>query len=334
MIEYFLIYLVLISAPASQGRKKKKPILPHIANQYVSHVIKFLLDNQYISSRALVRSDRSADILKGLINLNPSSQIPLRLRCKIPVTYPILLTICEQIDILYSRKHQYRLRLALRAAVCLGYALSLRPQEYLVTRSAVTLRRQANSSLCFFWFPNDPKPYNVCSPDLFPLGVSPCDFTMFLDFNKNHQHGDSGPRSMSAAPSDAPLCCLHTLFLYIMECPPTPNTPLLSGVDPDFSVTVDTIRDILYATATVLNLDPTRLVPHSFRCAALSQMLPFDIFSDLDFQVQGRWSTLTGLRPYAHDSLAHARKINVALYSFEALPTDMIRLHYSAKAPL
>jgi hypothetical protein len=63
-------------------------------------------------------------------------------------------------------------------------------------------------------------------------------------------------------------------------------------------------------------------------------MLPFDIFSDLDFQVQGRWSTLTGLRPYAHDTLAHARKINVALYSFEALPTDMIRLHYSAKAPL
>ncbi len=295
-------------------------------------MVKFLLDNQYISCRASVRSDRSVDILKGLINLSPTSQIPLRLRCKIPVTYPILLEICSQIDLLYFRPLQNRLRLALRAAVCLGYALSLRPQEYLATKSSVSLTHQANSSLCFFWFPLDPKPYSVCFPDRFPMALSPCDFTMFLDFNKNHQKGDSGPRSMSAAPSDAPLCCLLTLFLYICESPPLPNTPLLSGVNSDFPITVELIRDILYATATTLQLDPSRLVPHSFRCAALSQMLPFDIFSDLDFQIQGRWSTLTGLRPYAHDSLAHSRKINVALYSLAALPTEMIQLHYSAKA--
>ena len=137
---------------------------------------------------------------------------------------------------------------------------------------------------------------------------------------------------MSAAPSDAPPCCLLALFDYIIVSPPLPNTPLLSGVHSDFPITVEIIRDILYATAIALNLDPSRLVPHSFRCAALSQMLPFDIFSDLDFQVQGRWSTLTGLRPYAHDSLAHSRKINVALYSLAALPTEMIQLHYSAKA--
>ena len=71
----------------------------------------------------------------------------------------------------------------------------------------------------------------------------------------------------------------------------------------------------------------TLLVPHSFRCAALCSLLPFDIFSDLDFQIQGRWSPVTSLRPYANASLAHSRRIDVALHSLAALFTAMFHLH-------
>jgi hypothetical protein len=216
---------------------------------------------------------------------------------------------------------------AARAAIVLGYALSLRPQEYLNTGTPVALWKQAHSSLCFFWFENDPTPYNVCDPSQYPPGQLPTDFTLFLDFNKNHQNGDAGPRSMSRAPATSPVCCLSILFEFLSEFPPQPASALLSGAASFASTKI--VRQIFTMTANALQLDPLRLVPHSLRSAAVSQMLAFDLYSDADLKAQGRWKSTTGLQSYAHTSIAHSRRVTPALYDATAHPIAATRLTFA-----
>jgi hypothetical protein len=140
--------------------------------------------------------------------------------------------------------------LCCKAAIALGYALSLRPQEYLSTSQSVDPWKRAHSSLCFFWFPNDDIPYNVCYPASYPPRQRPRHFTLFLDFNKNHTTGDAGPRSISRAPPESPVCCLSILFDFLTLYPPLPESALLSGFQPH--IHVSTIRDIFRATALSL----------------------------------------------------------------------------------
>lgn len=160
----------MVVPPFSFSRGKPK-ISPIVANQYLSHVSKFLLDNLFISKRDELRSDRARDILRGLVRLHPDSQIPWRLRCKIPITYSILLVIIKFIYDHFHRPAQLPLRRALCAAFSLGFALSLRPQEYLPLGTAIPLWKQANSSLAYFWFPGYDVPFSVCSHSLSHLVV-------------------------------------------------------------------------------------------------------------------------------------------------------------------
>ena len=306
-------------------------ISPAVANQYISHVAKFFSDNLFINKRTDLRSDRSRDMIKGFARLHSSALVPLRLRCKIPITFPILVMIIQYINNFYCLLSQLAVRLTLCAAFALGYALSLRPQEYLPVQIDVPLWRQANSSLAYFWFPGFTEPFNVCFPCRYPPAAVLSDFTVFIDFNKNYQQGDSGPRSMSRAPPGTPFCCLQLLFDFLVLYPPLPESALLSGASTLFDFSIDLIRDVLHATATLLGLDPSRLVPHSLRSAALAQMLATANFSDLDCQIQGRWSSNTGLRPYARPSLSHSRRITPALY-VEVIPLQWSQLMYARQA--
>ena len=304
---------------------KRTKISPTTADQYVSHVVKWLRDHGCIESSTQVRSELSRDVIKGLVNLHPSTGIPRRLRCKIPCTYHIFAAALQFAASMAGS--DVRLALASRAALALGYALSLRPSEYLCT-SPRGPWRGAHSSLAFFWFPDDPFPYSVCDPAAFPPGATPTEFTLFLDFNKNHQAGDSGPRSMASAPPSSPFCCVRLLFDYVTQFPPSPHSPLLSGGGPH--ITVAHIRSIFAATARSLGLDPARLVCHSLRSAAVSQMLALPHYSDMDFRATGQWQSIAGIAPYAHTSLAHARRVAHALYDPAAHPLAATRLHYSA----
>jgi hypothetical protein len=322
-VEYFLIYLTQFRSPS-----KKVLVSARVADQYISHVIKFLLDNQWITSRAAVRSDRSRDIVRGLIRTNSSHAIASRLRCRIPCTFHIMLEALNQASLRYSIPSAGPTCLAIRGALALGYALSLRPQEYLAVRATVPLWKRAHSSLAFFWFPGLPTPYSVCSPHAYPAGLRPSAFTLFLDFNKNHQDGDAGPRSMAPAPPHAPFCCLLMLFEFLVAYPPLPDSPLLSGSPVPISPAV--VTAVFTRTALALGLDPTRLVPHSLRGAALSQMIASAAFTDIDLLTQGRWKSSAGIRPYAHTSLAHATRVTPSLYDPLAHPLAETLLTFRA----
>ena len=57
-------------------------------------------------------------------------------------------------------------------------------------------------------------------------------------------------------------------------------------------------------------------------------MLATANFSDLDCQIQGRWSSNTGLRPYARPFLSYYRSVTPALYA-EVIPLQWSQLMYA-----
>ena len=141
------------------------------------------------------------------------------------------------------------------------------------------------------------------------------------------------PSSFSRGKTKISPSVAQSLFEFLSHHPPAPDSALLSGIDPEFKFSISLVRQILREAAALLHLDPRRLVPHALRAAALAQMLASGSFTDIDFIVQGRWSSLAGARPYAHPSLAHARHVSHSLY-LESIPLAWSCLAYSASHSL
>ncbi len=96
---------------------------------YVSHASKVLFEGGHIADPNVLPSPRFYLPLAGY-KREDEEIAPKRMTIKIPVTYPVLLeakaTIIKQFGDICAA-----MVLACMAAFCLGYALSLRPGEYL-----------------------------------------------------------------------------------------------------------------------------------------------------------------------------------------------------------
>jgi hypothetical protein len=68
--------------------------MPDVANSYLSHISRFLLDNEYILFPHELRSARATQILRGA-KKESDSRIPARFRVKIPLTYPLACSTCD-----------------------------------------------------------------------------------------------------------------------------------------------------------------------------------------------------------------------------------------------
>jgi hypothetical protein len=233
------------------------PVMPDVANSYLSHVSRFLLDNEYILFPHELHSSRATQILRGA-KKESDSHIPARLRVKIPLTYPFACAACDIATTL----------LCVQCGIMLGFGLSTRPQELLHVQADAPLSHHANSSLSFFWFSNIP--YNVCYPSLYPPGHLPDGFSLLLDFHKNHQQGAGGPRAVWRSTHPQGRCCVLTAFAFLSAHPPAPDTPLLSALGTQLSAA--TINVVFKATAKRQGLDPKRLLPHSMRFGVIYQL--------------------------------------------------------------
>ena len=248
---------------------------------------------------------------------------PKRLLIKIPVTFPVLLEVRTTVNSLFIGP----LIAAYMAAFCLGYALSLRPGEYLEVRPQVPISHQADGSKAVFWFGDDF--YFVTEPSKYPRGKYPDGFSLLLDHTKNDQGGNGGPRSVYANPDHDPedpdsICCVRVLFDFLSEFPPLPNSPLLSGLG--LQVTSSDINKILKITAIRLGRDPSRLVPHSLRFGALGQIEETDEATQME---QGNWRSVQGMRTYTRRSVKHAKTIVRMLHSPASCPLSHTLFMYS-----
>jgi hypothetical protein len=109
--------------------------------------------------------------------------LPVRLAQKIPMNYALA---CQMYQLMETEVWDAGERLAVRAAIALGYGLSLRPGEYLDDGTVKSVSSQLNASNCFFAFGEDII-VSVCDPHMYPKNQLPTAFFTMLDSCKNQR---------------------------------------------------------------------------------------------------------------------------------------------------
>jgi hypothetical protein len=285
-------------------------------SQYISHVIEYLVHQEFINDGSEFRSTRLRFMLAAYARADSIAN-PLRLRQRIPGVFVIICEIFLVIDRLFP--FDTNSNLSLKAATSAGYGISLRPQEYLaIPGKKILLSHQINTTTSTFWW-GDSFWYcydlNGCGPI-----ESVTHFGTILDFNKNHALGDGGPRAIAAAPAGAPFCMVKTLLEYFLTFPASIDTPLLVSHGPQ--VDRDKFDSILKVVALNLNLPPSKLTPASLRAGAPNQL---SMFSDEHRCLQGGWKTISGMRAYMRQYLGNSAIGATALYDSTIVPLSHLR---------
>jgi len=293
-----------------------RPLSGNTIDGYLTHVITSYLEIGWLSRSSQFRTPRLAFLLAGY-RLVDAQISPPRNRLRIPVTFVLIEECMLVIDAHFSASPS--LRLALRAAFSLGYGLSLRPSEYLLTSRQVPLTHQLNSSRCHFWWQDSF--FSVL--DLPAVNsVSPTVFSAILPYSKNHQLGSGGTHSIGCAPPSSPLCLVVEILAYVRAYPPAANTPLLASHGSQLSY--QHFRSVLLIVARKLGLPPTRLVPASLRSGGVNHLRHLPVSTRL---AQGDWRSEAGLRFYLRSSVAHANCTREAMYDTSQAP--MSETYYS-----
>lgn len=289
------------------------------ASCYVSHVINDLICTRSIPNSDQIRTAYLSKLLRGYTRMQ-AANAPARFRTRIPLHGALFHDALSVIETCphYSDWHKF----TLKAAFALGFALSLRPGEYLTSSPPIPLDHQADSSQSFLWF--DEHPYNICYPHNFPPGKRADRFSVVISKRKNDQFGKyAGPRAVSRNPdSNSPFCIVRIIQQWVTKYPPPPHSPLLSD-SIHGRINRSTISDILRVVAVKNNLDPSRLVPHSLRYAVIQSLIANN-FDENTRQQQGAWRSKSGRESYEQRSLIHADAIAFAVHDMNAFPRSHI----------
>ena len=287
------------------------------ANSYLSHVIKQAVERRSVPNSDSIRTNYVGGVLEGLRRANPTDQRPQRERVRIPMTYPLLLTAVSITEKLWGSMPLARN--AITAALALGYGCSLRPGEYLTSkpRNRITPKTVAASRVFLWW---NTQSYALSEPERFPGG--PADrVTVTLTSTKNDPYGKGMPRAISRAPDGAQFCCVAAIERYARASRLAPDQPAISVGETGLSW--EYIRTITRLTAIEHGIDPKRLVPHSLRHGAPTQMASSGL-PEADIRQQGGWASEKGARTYMLPTLTAADRAAPAIHSDSAVPTEYL----------
>ena len=307
---YFAVHL---RETRSVGPPPGVPIKSVTIDQYITHVADYLVMNEHIRDGLELRSRRLVMLLGGY-SMSDYLGLPMRLTQKIPVTFALACFMCGLVDSTIVGRAN---RLAVKAAIALGYGLSLRPGEYLDMGQDKPIGSQVCASSCFFAF-GEEVIVCVCDPHLYPLGQLPTAFFTLLDSCKNQKRGEGGPRAMATPATPVgprEFSCVKAMWDYFIAFPGVRNTLALSAHGS--TVRWSDIRLLCRKTAEAHNLDPDRLVPHSFRSGALAQI---ELANVERMRQQGGWLTNKGVRVYVRSALHHAYEIAENLHDVRQCP--------------
>ena len=232
------------------------------------------------------------------------------------MTYPLLLTAIAITERLWTT--QPVAKTAITAALALGYGCSLRPGEYLLSGKRRGPSKIVPASKVYLWW--DRKPFALSESNLFPVG--PADrVTVTLDSTKNDPYGKGMPRGVSRAPEGAQFCCVAAIEHYARTNRLTPEQPAISvGLQ---GLSWDYVRTITRLTAIEHGLDPARLVPHSLRHGAPTQMASSGS-TVADIRQQGGWASDKGPVTYMLPTFAAADRSAAAIHDVNAVPLEVM----------
>ena len=320
---------------ASYLRSVRK-ITSNTIDGYITHVSVGLLE------RGQPQVDMRSCQLKYLLaawKREDESKAPQRLRIKIPLSADLMWRLFDLLEVWFGRAPDF-LRLYV-AAFSLGFGLGLRPGEYLqpslnsslpVASDDVCLEvhddtRTPNHALhgesCFFKWADDDQFYSCLHPSLYP-GGQPVAFVALLDSSKNDAVGKGGPRAVYSAPVGSKFDCVANIFAFLRRCPPAEGGYILSGLQGQ-PITSKDINRALKLFACHVNLDPSRLLPHSVRVGSSSQTDGMPLH---DRMQHTNHRSVAGLLAYYRKPLQLAQRSAAFIHDVSVHTLEAIKLTY------
>jgi hypothetical protein len=292
-------------------------------DQYVSHVVKHIFEREYVDdASSYFRTARTAAVILGFNN-DDRRVAPQRDTCKIPFSASLMVTALRLSRSLYGGVNP-TLQHGIDAAFAVGFALCLRPGEYLFNTSITALDHVLVGNYAVFKWAEDPRFYSCLNPELYPSHLGPpAYFIQLPSTSKNDLWCKGGPMAVARAPPSSPFCCVLIIYSFLCLYPPAPGQPLLSGSPTTLSVSL--VNSHCKKVAVTEGLDPARLLPHSLRVGSVNQIESHGIHAQ---QLHGRWNTAEGLSAYTHAALAHARRVSPELHNVDLLPAEFLRFAY------
>ena len=309
---------------STHRKKDGTPLISATIDGYVSHVIFYLIDYGIIDDTSDFRCPSTSRLLQALSLQDAQRLGPLRLRINIAVSLPIINLCLLQAPLLFPCPLTLRF---LTAALYLGFALSLRPDDYLRPDSLSTHRVRAFQLA--FWFPSGY--INIHDIHLYPPpGTRPLRLSFLPDFDKANRLGALTMRACAANPSSSDPCFIQYLFEFFRRYPPSSATSSIFCALPPHIDLYTAINSLLKHTAPSLGLSPSQLLPRGLRAGATAQIRGSG-GSDSDAKLTGGW------RSDAHDAYKRANfapSDRCAASMHNALADDLSLISYVHTVPV
>jgi hypothetical protein len=299
------------------------PIVSATIDGYVTHVVFYLTDLGIIDHAREFRCPSTSRLLQAITLKDAQRLGPLRLRINIAVSLPII-NLCIQTALTLFPCDLTRLFVT--AALYVGFAFSLRPDDYLNIKA--TSSHWVRAMQIAFWFSHGH--VALCDTDRYPpIGTRPIRATYLGDFDKANRLGALPMRACAGNPNTSEPCFIQFLLEFFRRFPPvSPSSPLFSAL-PEHIDLYASVNLLLKHTAPLLGLSSDKLLPKGLRHGA-TQQIRSSGGSDADAKLTGGW------RSDAHDvykraNFAPSDRCAVAMHSTTA--EDLSLLHYIHGSP-
>ena len=301
------------------------PLIAATIDGYMSHVVFYLIDCNIIDITSDFRCPSTQRLLHALTLQDAARLGPLRLRINIAVSLPIINTCLTHATTLFPCPLS---RLFITAAMYIGFALSLRPDDYLRPDSVSS--HSVKSSQLAFWFPTG---YVFLHDTLLypPPGARPLRLSFLPDFDKANALGALTMRACAGNPNYNEPCFIMFLFEFFRRYPPVSAFSSLFSALPTHIDLYASVNSLLKYTAPLLGLSPSQLLPRGLRAGATAQIRGSG-GSDADAKLTGGWRS-DAHEAYKRANFAPSDRCATDMHNTRADDLTLLAYVHSVPAP-
>jgi hypothetical protein len=320
---------------SSLKKRTGEPIDSKTINSYITHVVFRLINNGVIDSAAEFRCPSTGRLVAAIKRRDAHVQRPLRETISIALSLPLL---NECIASAKQEFHDPIIIAFIIAALYIGYAFSLRPDDYLIPVANDLHRVRACN--VHAWFLGHEKPFSIHQlhpPFQFaPSGSRPLRLSLIVDYDKANVTGDASVRACGANPIPGQPCFIHWLYEFYLRFPAMDEFTAILGNIPSRINTSDRFlyncfRRTLAVSAVRLGLRISQLVPRGARGAATAQIKGSG-GSKEDCKTSGGWHSKAHEK-YERSDFAMSDRCATAMHNSSAVDLNVVRYVHSTPCP-
>ena len=262
-------------------------------------------------------------MLHAIARLDSDRHTPLRTRVNIDISLPVILETIASAASLYSCPDTVA---AISAVLYLGFALSLRPDDYM--RPTANNHHRLRGCQFAFWFTDISTPIFLHETSTYPpLGTRPLRLSLLPDKDKAHQTNNMIMRACAANPDHSKPCFILYLlnFFRLFPCP-GPYNAVFAGVPPSIRLYA-LVNSTLKYTARRLGLNPAQLLPRGLRAGA-STHIGAAGGTQHDQKLSGGWRS-DAYTIYQRPNFAASDRCAAAMHNPDCINLNILRYTHS-----